>query len=1046
MQTGIYEELITQLVSEKINTLDKNSFSIHTSTLDKSEAADTLSKHLAFTIKNALNFIKGDHQIENQIAIANKIILVLKEELKHEEFENDLIDIEGTILNAVFSKVDAQFSNLDLRLKEITPYTRLTHSELFTGGNVGLSLESELKKEILSSDSIDLLVSFVKFKGIIILEKELREFTQNGGQLRLITTTYMGATDYKAIHLLSQLPNTKIKISYNSGNERLHAKAYLFKRKTGFHTGYIGSSNFSRSALTDGLEWNLKITTKEVSHIIDKFQKTFDTYWQNEEFEIYKEEESKIKLIEALSHSKNKQSPELKISYFDVKPFHFQLEILEQLEVERTEHQRYRNLVVAATGTGKTVISAFDFKRFLSTNPTAKLLFLAHRKEILIQSRSTFSYILKDSDFGELWVDGDVPARYNHVFASVQTLKNQINELNLSKDFFDYIVIDECHHLTANSYRDIINYFTPQILLGLTATPERMDGGDIQEDFHNRIAAEIRLPEAMNKKLLCPFQYFGISDSVDLDKVNWERGRYVASEISALYTANDRRVSEIINALEKYTKDIQTVTCVGFCITVEHAKYMASKFSLAGLKSAYLTSENNNERHTLRNEFIQKKINYLFVVDIFNEGIDIPEIDTVLFLRPTESLTVFLQQLGRGLRLSENKDSLTVLDFVGNCRPEYNFQDKFRALVGKTSTPISKEIEDDFPHLPLGCSIILEKKAKTIILSNIQQAISLNRNQIINKIKTFKHQSSLELNLNNFIRFTNIQLQTLYKKGSWSKLCYEAGLLPNFTEVNDLEITRAVLNKWLACNSISYFKFILSLAEKNFKIMDESFDEIENQMLLMLYYDVWQEASRFNSLEESIVAIGRNKYLVLEIIAIMNILIDKVSHKEIDIELPYQQPLKLHSRYTRDQILAAIGLSTFERKSPSREGVAINEKINTEILFINLIKSEENFSPTTMYDDYAISETLFHWQSQNSAGPETKKGKSYINHQKNNKKILLFVREKHTDEFGQRHGFVFVGEGKLIEYSGAKPMNIKWELCEPLPNYLWKEAAKLRVG
>ena len=397
------------------------------------------------------------------------------------------------------------------------------------------------------------------------LEKELREFTQNGGQLRLITTTYMGATDYKAIHLLSQLPNTKIKISYNSGNERLHAKAYLFKRKTGFHTGYIGSSNFSRSALTDGLEWNLKITTKEVSHIIDKFQKTFDTYWQNEEFEIYKEEESKIKLIEALSHSKNKQSPELKISYFDVKPFHFQLEILEQLEVERTEHQRYRNLVVAATGTGKTVISAFDFKRFLSTNPTAKLLFLAHRKEILIQSRSTFSYILKDSDFGELWVDGDVPARYNHVFASVQTLKNQINELNLSKDFFDYIVIDECHHLTANSYRDIINYFTPKILLGLTATPERMGGGDIQEDFHNRIAAEIRLPEAMNKKLLCPFQYFGISDSVDLDKVNWERGRYVASEISALYTTNDRRVSEIINALEKYTKDIhhQLITILG---------------------------------------------------------------------------------------------------------------------------------------------------------------------------------------------------------------------------------------------------------------------------------------------------------------------------------------------------------------------------------------------------------------------------------------------------------------------------------------------------
>jgi len=295
MNQGIYEELITQLVSDNLNKLDKEKFYLKKITIDKEEASSILSKHLAQTVKHAFLLIKG--KIELQIEIANKIIRLLKEELNKQEFEGDLVNIEGEILKAVFSKTDAHFSNLDLRLKEITPYTRLTQSELFTGGNGGLSLDSELKKEILSSNQINLLVSFIKFKGIIILEKELREFTERGGKLKVITTTYIGATDYKAIQLLSKLPNTEVKISYNTSNERLHAKAYLFYRNTGFHTAYIGSSNFSRSALTDGLEWNLKITTKEVGHIIDKFQKTFDAYWLSKDFETFDDSIHKEKLL-----------------------------------------------------------------------------------------------------------------------------------------------------------------------------------------------------------------------------------------------------------------------------------------------------------------------------------------------------------------------------------------------------------------------------------------------------------------------------------------------------------------------------------------------------------------------------------------------------------------------------------------------------------------------------------------------------------------------------------------------------------------------------
>lgn len=1049
MNQGLYEELVTKLINYKINELDKDTFQIKKTSIDKAEASQLLSQHIGKVIKYALENLPKQKEIdliENQIKISNKIIQLLRDELKNEEFEGDLIETEGKILNAIFTKVDAHFKDLDLHLKEITPYTRLIHSELFTGGNAGTTLESELRKEILSSDKIDLLVSFIKWKGIRILERELREFTERGGKLRVITTTYIGATDSKAVEFLASLENTEVKVSYNTGNERLHAKAYLFQRNTGFHTGYIGSSNFSRSALTDGLEWNLKVTTKEVGHIIDKFKKTFEAYWQNADFELYDNNIHSDKLVNALKQGRFSKEYTFTTAYFDIKPFPYQKEILEKLEVERTIHNRYRNLLVAATGTGKTVISAFDYKNFRNNNKSSKLLFVAHRKEILQQAKATFQGVLKDNNFGDLWVDGIEPNSNEYVFASVQTLNNRLKNIKLSPEYYDFIIIDEVHHIEAKTYRPIIDYFKPKILLGLTATPERMDGADILNDFCNRIAAEIRLPEALNKKLLSPFQYFGITDSIDLTNVKWEKGKYVASELTALYTKNNIRVGEIITNLNKYLNDINDIRAIGFCVTVEHAIFMTEKFNLAGLKANYLTSKNASERDRIREEFKKKEFNYLFVVDIFNEGVDIPEIDTVLFLRPTESLTVFLQQLGRGLRLAEGKDCLTVLDFVGNSRPEYDFESKFRALIGKTTTSVQKEIEDDFPHLPLGCSIILEKKTKETILENIKKATSLNVNQLITKIINFQHQTNLPLTLNNFIELYHIPIETIYKKDSWSRLCQRAGITDDFENINEKQIYSAISNKWLSTNSTSYFNFILTIAKQGFNIRIDDFDENQKTMLLMLHYDVWQNAGGFDSLEKSIIQIGKNKTLVNEIIEVLEILIDKIGFKEIDIQLPYEQPLKLHARYTRDQILAAFRLSTFDKKSSNREGAAENKSLNTEILFINLIKSEENFSPTTMYEDYAISETLFHWQSHNAYGPETSKGVSYIKHIESNKKILLFIREKGKDENGNTLGYVFIGEGIFKETEGSKPMNIKWELNEPMPNYLWKESAKMSIG
>ena len=1049
MNLGIYESLITDALKERLDVIDRNEFYIgDQKKLDTNEAVHFLTMHLGKAIKNALNLIKSEKKdllVSKQIEITNKILKYLTQEISSYEFKEDLVHADGLILEGVLEKLNSDYTDVKLHLKEIMPLTRLTQSELFTGGNVGLSLDGELKKEIRSSDRIDLLVSFIKWKAIVILRDAFEEFTKRGGKLRVITTTYMGATDAKAIHELSRLPNTEIKVSYNNSNERLHAKAYLFFRNSGFHTGYIGSSNFSRSALTDGLEWNVKVTTKEIPHIIDKFQKTFESYWNNAEFELY--DESKLELLDnALQNNKLGKATLEIVRFFDLKPYHYQSEILEKLKVERTVHHSFKNLIVAATGTGKTMIAAFDFKNYLRENPNTKFLFIAHRIEILKQSLHTFRNVLKDQNFGELYGSGYYPTSKNSVFATVQTLSKLEFETFCTTNYFDYIILDEAHHGQASTYQKILNYFKPIILLGLTATPERMDGKSILPDFNDRIAAEIRLPDALNNKLLCPFQYFGISDSIDYSRVKWTNGKYDSEELTKIYTQNDIRVGDIIKNLNNYTKDFKLVSAVGFCISIEHAKFMKRKFEEVGLAAEYLVSENSSKREEIIYQFSTKKINYLFVVDIFNEGIDIPQIDTVLFLRPTESLTIFLQQLGRGLRLADGKDVLTVLDFVGQARDEYDFESKFRALIGKTNTTVLKEIEQDFPHLPLGCSIVLEKKAKDFIIENIRKATSVNKRQLVLKIQNFHNHTDLDLTLSNFLKIYNLKFQQIYKNYTFNELLEEALCIP-FNKDNYASYKSMLSKKLIATESLSYFNFILELADQNFEL--KKLPKTENNTLMgtMLFYDFYQTASNYLTLEEGLRKIGENKSMVKELRDFLTLKIDQINYEEFPLEdIAFGFPLKLHSRYTRDQILVALRLSTLEKKSSSREGVAENKALNCEALFVNLKKSEEDFSPTTMYDDYAINDSLFHWQSQNQTASTSEKGKSYIKQLERKKTILLFVRESKSDADGFTRGYVFLGPVNFVEFSGSKPMSIKWKLQKNLPHFLWQESAKLNVG
>ena len=585
MKEGLYEQIINKEIQQQLNNLEQEKFIIDKDKIDKEEAKAILSQYISQIIRKSLNYIRDKEKEDSeklikQIEACNDIINILSKVSNEEDIKKYEIDKNGEMLTALYSKVNNKRA---LNSKKATrPVTPLSQSSLFTGSGQEPNMLGELNKEILSCDSIDLLVSFVKWSGIRCIIESLKEATiNNNKKLRIITTSYMGATDVKAIEELSKLPNTEIKISYDTDRTRLHAKAYMFKRETGFTTAYIGSSNLSNAALTSGLEWNLKITEQDSFDIIKKFEATFESYWNDSEFVSYNgTEEDKRRLQISLRKEQKDSNNDLNFT-FDIRPYAYQKEILEKLQVERKIFNKNRNLVIAATGVGKTVISAFDYRDFCKENrgKANRLLFVVHREEILKQARDTFRAILKNNNFGELMVGGRTPETLDHLFVSIQSLNSKDLCEITSEDYYDFIIVDEFHHAAAPSYQRLLSYYKPKVLLGLTATPERNDNKDIFKYFEDRISGEIRLPEAIDRKLLSPFQYFAVSDSVDLSKLKWQRKGYNISELDKVYTGNDIRVNNILTSLNKYITDINEVVGLGFCVSKEHAKFMALRFN-----------------------------------------------------------------------------------------------------------------------------------------------------------------------------------------------------------------------------------------------------------------------------------------------------------------------------------------------------------------------------------------------------------------------------------------------------------------------------------
>jgi superfamily II DNA or RNA helicase len=1023
LKQGIYEQIINQETERNIKQAEQSGLVCVQQPIDSAESPQMLANYLANAIRQKL---EDTEEQQDRVNLINRIMIDAG------LMDDKQIVKPSDLLAEVMSQQQAALQTQS-NTETVRPISGFRVSNLFTGGSSALSLGEEIRREIASADEICFIVSFLKVSGVRILLDDLKKFcSREGTRLRIITTTYCGATQAKAIEQLAELPNTEIRISYNTDIERLHAKSYIFVRNSGMNTAYIGSSNLSKSAQTEGLEWNMRVTSVENPHIIKTALATFEMYWNSPNFEDFS-----IGGIEKFNKEIHRNIFHTETSNFVYQRYTLlphQKQILDKLRVEREDRDNFKNLIVAATGTGKTVISAFDYQEFARTHSRARILFTAHREEILRQSLSTYRSVLQDANFGTLWVGGNRPqdaSEYEHLFVSISMFNSRFEEFfaKLDADYYDYIVIDEAHHSQANSYRKLFDHFTPKLLVGLTATPERMDGQDLRPDFGGRISAEIRLPQALQAGLLTPFQYLCISDDTDLsDESLWSGQKYNTERLADKLCAK-MRAKLIVDALHKYLADEYTCRALCFCVNKRHADFMAEQLSLYGFNAKSLTSDTpTDERKQLAKDLRDGTLHYLCVVGIFNEGVDIPEVDTVLFLRPTESLTIFLQQLGRGLRLSAGKTELTVLDFVAQANRKYDFASRFRALTLHPEKNIQKQIKDGFTLLPLGCSIVMEKKARQYILDNITSAI-YNKNRIVREIISYTSVPSIS----QFLENNGQDIRILYQGSNcWSSLKRAAGRISYIDDAITKRLEKGMANL-IHHNTSSFLRFV----ERFIAGESVHIDEANRTYAIMLYYTLFlDKISRagFSNINEALMLIHDEKYACFkqEVSEIVSYLLANLNIKTTPIGAEIIPGLELYGCYTREEVFTLVGRQTAEVKMQgAASGVFNLPEHNATLLFVTLNKSEKDFSPSTQYNDYLINEDYFHWQSQNTDSHNNNGGRRYTEQSQTKNKIILFVREEKKDGFGNTSPFHCFG---LVDYVSSHddfPMNVTWKLHKP---------------
>jgi superfamily II DNA or RNA helicase len=907
------------------------------------------------------------------------------------------------------------------------PTLPLRHSDLLVNGPRDLRIGHEVRLELASADRVDLLISFVKWSGFRLLRPDLQAFlARRPGRLRILTTTYLGATDAMAIEALLDI-GAEIKVSYDSRRTRLHAKAWLFHRDSGFTTGLVGSSNLSSAALLDGCEWNVRLSAVDNASILAKFVTTFDQYWDDAEFEPY----DKARFQDATQRRDADRDALARAIH--LAPYPHQKSALDALAVERS-HGHHRNLVIAATGTGKTVIAALDYARLRRGGADPTLLFIAHRQEILRQSLATFRAAVRDGHFGELLVGDERPKVGRHVFASIQAMHGT-RLATVAPEAYDVVIVDEFHHAQADSYRALLSHLRPKILLGLTATPERADGRSVLEWFDDRIATELRLWDALDHGLVVPFQYYGIHDGTDLSSVDFSRGSYDIASLEKLYTADHHRANTVIRALHDHVRDVTGIQALGFCVSIKHAEFMAAFFSKKGIPSLAVSAETPDHK---RAEALQKlragEVNVLFSRDLFNEGVDLPSVDTVLFLRPTESPTIFLQQLGRGLRHEDGKACLTVLDFIGNAHKRFRFDQRFRTLIGGTRASVRDAIEQGFPHLPAGCEIRLDRQSQSAVLENVRSLVGSSTGDLVEDVHGLGN-----VRLRAFLTACDLDPEDLYRDGRClTSLKRTAKVRASDAQEGELEVMRA-FERMLHVDDDSRLD-----AWRGWLRADAPFAiDRDDSLQLMLFTILGHTQRPVAEMGEAFGRLWANDELREEVLDLLDILADRQRRPTFAVD---GVSFRAHATYTRDEVSAGLcEIGDKGKLKRTQGGVLKNDRARADILYITLEKDPNHFTPTTLYDDYPISQSRFHWESQAATRADSATGLRYQGRTEQPWRTLLFVRHKKWNSRNTTSPYLFLGPARYVSHEKEKPMRIVWDLERPMPAEFFN-AVKVAAG
>lgn len=1021
IESGLYEQLVTEALRAELESLDeslKPSRRLHTA-----EAADRIALHLSRRIQRTLESVGDADRVRVGIEVARDLIARLATIVEAEAVEAPVEP--GEVLHAILRRrPDGAPQPIAEPLIPLLDTTLLTNAP----GEPGLL--HQLDAEIESADEIDVLMAFIRRSGINPLIASLRRHRESGKKLRILTTIYTGSTEQAALQQLTDL-GAEVRISYDVSTTRLHAKAWIFHRRSGFSTAYVGSSNLTHSAQVTGLEWNVRASAARNPDILDKFEAVFESYWQSTDFVPFDAEQFEV---ESRRSGRIDTGPAVILSPIELRLEPFQERLLEKIALSRARGH-HRNLLVSATGTGKTVMAAVDYARLRQTLPRARLLFVAHRNEILDQSLATFRHAIRDASFGEKWIGGARPQHFEHVFASIQSL-NAANLEDLAANHFDVVIVDEFHHAAAPSYRKLLDHVAPRELLGLTATPERSDELSVLHWFDNRIAAELRLWDAIDQQRLSPFMYFGIHDGLDLTDIPWRRGQgYDVHALSNLYTSTDAWARKVVQEVSRLADNPATMRALGFCVSIEHAKFMAAHFNQHGLPSVAIWGDSSQaDREAALRDLADGTVRVVFSVDLFNEGVDVPTVDTLLMLRPTESPTLFLQQLGRGLRRSKDKSFCTVLDFVGTHRREFRFDRRYRALLGGTRRDVERAVQQGFPFLPAGCYMNLDAKSSEIVLRSLRDAIPSRWPARVEELRVV-HANYPDVTLSQYLEESGLDLPDVYDTSGkcWSDLCQAAGVPVAPAGPHEAALRKA-LGRLLHVDDDERIAVYRRLMESPTAPDVAAMSERERRLVRMLVVSLADQVlTKARSLQYGVDLLWSHPQVRAELSQLLVELDERVDHLHGALPMHPDVPLQVHARYSRLEILAAFGVGGQAKTPDWREGVREVKDERADVMVFTLDKSSGAFSPTTRYRDYAISPKLIHWESQSTTRADSDTGLRYRNHEKNGHSIMLFCRLNDADR-----SFWFLGPASYRSHVGDKPMAITWELATPLPGDLYQ--------